>query len=87
MWMKNGERYYTRWLPKDHAFVGKPLAHNRARRFCKQTKQPVCNAYQARVSSETPRFAAMTVVAATVRFNALAIFSTPTFCLANPFSL
>jgi hypothetical protein len=38
MWMKNGERCYTRWLPKDHASAGKPLLHNLARPFCKQTK-------------------------------------------------
>jgi hypothetical protein len=27
MWMKNGERLYARWLPKDHAIE---LAANRA---------------------------------------------------------
>jgi hypothetical protein len=36
------------------------------------------------VSRETPSSDALTVVAATVRFNALEIFSTPTFFLASP---
>jgi hypothetical protein len=47
--------------------------------------RPVAFKFQARVDSETPSFAAMTLVAPEVRFNALAIFVTPDFALAIVF--
>jgi hypothetical protein len=39
MWMKNGERCYARWFPKDHASRGKPVAQHHSRRFCRQLRR------------------------------------------------
>jgi hypothetical protein len=37
MCMKNGKRFYARWLLKDHAFRREPEARNHSRRYCRQS--------------------------------------------------
>jgi hypothetical protein len=41
MWMKNGERFYARWLPKDQAIELEPIGQPGARPFCGQYL-PLC---------------------------------------------
>jgi hypothetical protein len=53
MWMKNGERCYARWLIKDHASRGKPVAQHHSRRFCRQHRR---HAYTKKRTAEAGRF-------------------------------
>src|ERR1700687_2918083 len=86
MWMKNGERCYTRWLVKDHAYRLKPTARTRSRPF--STPERYCDAdHYPRVLKDTPRFAAITLVAPGERFDTLAILVTPCLSLAIVFNM
>jgi len=69
------------------AHVCKPARFQRRTRFAHSViKNMICSISLACLATR-PNIDALTIVAATVRFNALEIFTTPFFSLANDFSV